>query len=129
MLPVALTCPLWWVARWTARMLAALAVVVAFSLGTASLPLGAMATGGVEPGPATAATAVAGSAADESAGAAVSVSVAGATAAADAAGPLPPADAPPPAEAGPPPAATPAPQRVPAGFVPTAAGPRAPPAA
>ncbi|MEU2616379.1 hypothetical protein ABZ570_33185 [Micromonospora sp. NPDC007271] len=40
MLPIALTCPVWWVARWTARMLASLAVVVACSLGAATLPLG-----------------------------------------------------------------------------------------
>ncbi|MGR6318374.1 hypothetical protein Q2K19_00930 [Micromonospora soli] len=40
MLPIALTCPLWWVARWTARMLASLAVVVACSLGAATLPVG-----------------------------------------------------------------------------------------
>ncbi|MFD6612616.1 hypothetical protein ACFWD1_27455 [Micromonospora chalcea] len=41
MLPIALTCPVWWVARWTARMLASLAVVVACSFGTATLPAGA----------------------------------------------------------------------------------------
>ncbi|MEV0006418.1 hypothetical protein AB0H28_29625 [Micromonospora sp. NPDC050980] len=48
MLPIALTCPVWWVARWAARMLASLAVVVAFSLGTATLPAGvaAPASGG-----------------------------------------------------------------------------------
>ncbi|MFG1677131.1 hypothetical protein [Micromonospora sp. NPDC049282] len=40
MLPIALTCPVWWVARWAARMLASLAVVVAFSLGTATVPVG-----------------------------------------------------------------------------------------
>ncbi|MFU8849823.1 hypothetical protein ACNAW0_02360 [Micromonospora sp. SL1-18] len=44
MLPIALTCPLWWVARWTARMLASLAVVAACSLGAAALPLGPAAT-------------------------------------------------------------------------------------
>ncbi|MFG2057274.1 hypothetical protein ACGFI9_24970 [Micromonospora sp. NPDC048930] len=44
MLPIALTCPLWWVARWTARMLASLAVVVACSFGAATLPLGTAAT-------------------------------------------------------------------------------------
>ncbi|MFD6717918.1 hypothetical protein AMK25_07690 [Micromonospora sp. TSRI0369] len=38
MLPIALTCPVWWVARWTARMLASLAVVVACSFGAATLP-------------------------------------------------------------------------------------------
>ncbi|MFJ5542247.1 hypothetical protein [Micromonospora chalcea] len=41
MLPIALTCPVWWVARWTARMLASLAVVVACSFGAATLPAGA----------------------------------------------------------------------------------------
>lgn len=46
MVPIALTCPVWWVARWTARMLASLAVVVAFSLGAASLPVGATAQAG-----------------------------------------------------------------------------------
>lgn len=46
MVPIALTCPVWWVARWTARMLASLAVVVAFSLGAASLPVGATAQPG-----------------------------------------------------------------------------------
>ncbi|MFF3866391.1 hypothetical protein [Micromonospora sp. NPDC001898] len=37
MLPAAPNCPLWWVARWTARMLTSLAVAVAFSLGAGSL--------------------------------------------------------------------------------------------
>ncbi|NBE84515.1 hypothetical protein [Micromonospora rubida] len=37
MLSVAPVCPLWWVARWTARMLTSLAVAVAFSLGAGSL--------------------------------------------------------------------------------------------
>ncbi|MEU8262536.1 hypothetical protein AB0C02_18120 [Micromonospora sp. NPDC048999] len=40
MLPIVLTCPMWWVARWTARMLASLAVVVSCSLGAAAVPLG-----------------------------------------------------------------------------------------
>ncbi|MET8909735.1 hypothetical protein [Micromonospora sp. NPDC004551] len=40
MLPIALTCPVWWVARWTARTLATLAVLVACSFGAATLPLG-----------------------------------------------------------------------------------------
>lgn len=43
MLPVALTCPAWWVARWTVRMLTSLALVIACSLGAAALPDG---TGG-----------------------------------------------------------------------------------
>ncbi|MFI0796366.1 hypothetical protein ACH4OY_27320 [Micromonospora rubida] len=51
MLPVAPTCSLWWVARWTARMLTSLAVAVAFSLSAGSLsfdpapPAGADAAG------------------------------------------------------------------------------------
>ncbi|WP_236648122.1 hypothetical protein [Micromonospora sicca] len=51
MLPVALTCPLWWVARWTARMLASLAVAVAVacSLGAATLPVGAAAAAQAAP--------------------------------------------------------------------------------
>lgn len=40
MLPVALTCPAWWVARWTVRMLTSLALVIACSLGAAALPGG-----------------------------------------------------------------------------------------
>ncbi|WP_262283631.1 hypothetical protein [Micromonospora sp. MA102] len=44
MLPIALTCPVWWVARWTARTLATLAVLVACSFGAATLPLGGPAT-------------------------------------------------------------------------------------
>ncbi|WP_433349063.1 hypothetical protein [Micromonospora sp. CA-111912] len=52
MLSAAPTCLLWWVARWTARMLTSLAVAVAFSLGAGSLsfdpapPAGADAAGG-----------------------------------------------------------------------------------
>ncbi|NES31052.1 hypothetical protein GCE86_03870 [Micromonospora terminaliae] len=49
MLPIALTCPLWWVARWTARTLATLAVLVACSFGTATLPLGGAATAPTAP--------------------------------------------------------------------------------
>ncbi|MDG4780302.1 hypothetical protein O7614_11685 [Micromonospora sp. WMMD961] len=33
MLPVAFTCPLWWVARWATRVLTSLAVVAALALG------------------------------------------------------------------------------------------------
>ncbi|MEH0822362.1 MULTISPECIES: hypothetical protein [unclassified Micromonospora] len=54
MLPIALTCPVWWVARWTARMLASLAVVVACSFGAATLPAGVAAAA---PAPAVAASA------------------------------------------------------------------------
>ncbi|MBQ1046327.1 MULTISPECIES: hypothetical protein [unclassified Micromonospora] len=57
MLPIALTCPIWWVARWTARMLASLAVVVACSFGAATLPAGAApAAPAVVAGPAYAST-------------------------------------------------------------------------
>ncbi|MFJ6197835.1 hypothetical protein [Micromonospora sp. NPDC092111] len=38
MLPVALTSPLWWVARWSVRLLTGLAVAVALSLGAPALP-------------------------------------------------------------------------------------------
>ncbi|MEU4336268.1 hypothetical protein AB0F59_16845 [Micromonospora lupini] len=42
MLPVALTCPLWWVARWATRVLTSLAVIAALALGAAtSLPASA----------------------------------------------------------------------------------------
>ncbi|MFG2108976.1 hypothetical protein [Micromonospora chersina] len=40
MLPIALTCPVWWVARWIARTLASLAVLAACSFGAATLPVG-----------------------------------------------------------------------------------------
>lgn len=40
MLPIALTCPVWWVARWIARTLASLAVLAACSFGAATLPAG-----------------------------------------------------------------------------------------
>ncbi|MEU4782887.1 hypothetical protein AB0G13_34360, partial [Micromonospora sp. NPDC023633] len=38
MATVALTCPLWWVARWAARLLTGLAVAVAFTAGAGALP-------------------------------------------------------------------------------------------
>ncbi|WBB69900.1 hypothetical protein [Micromonospora sp. WMMD812] len=38
MLPVALTCPLWWVARWATRLLTSLAVAGALTLGAATAP-------------------------------------------------------------------------------------------
>ncbi|RLP94487.1 hypothetical protein [Micromonospora sp. CV4] len=41
MLPVALTCPLWWVARWATRMLTSLAVVAALALGSGASPASA----------------------------------------------------------------------------------------
>ncbi|MET8250620.1 hypothetical protein [Micromonospora sp. NPDC005197] len=54
MLPVALTCPLWWVARWATRVLTSLAVIAALALGaTTALPgsptPAAAATSAVEP--------------------------------------------------------------------------------
>ncbi|GAB3957544.1 hypothetical protein GCM10027614_73230 [Micromonospora vulcania] len=44
MLPVALTCPLWWVARWATRMLTSLAVVAALALGAGASPATATAS-------------------------------------------------------------------------------------
>ncbi|MEU9828994.1 hypothetical protein [Micromonospora chersina] len=44
MLPIALTCPVWWVARWITRTLASLAVLAACSFGAAALPVGGAAT-------------------------------------------------------------------------------------
>ncbi|MEV7330489.1 hypothetical protein [Micromonospora sp. NPDC093244] len=41
MLPVALTCPLWWVARWATRVLTSLAVVAALALGAGASPASA----------------------------------------------------------------------------------------
>ncbi|SIN42148.1 hypothetical protein [Micromonospora cremea] len=41
MLPAALTCPLWWVARWAARVLASFAVVAALALGAGQAPASA----------------------------------------------------------------------------------------
>ncbi|MER6596792.1 hypothetical protein ABT214_34065 [Micromonospora purpureochromogenes] len=38
MLPVALTSPLWWVARWSSRLLTGLALAVALSLGGPAVP-------------------------------------------------------------------------------------------
>ncbi|MGK5523069.1 hypothetical protein ACSNN9_27440, partial [Micromonospora sp. URMC 107] len=38
MATVALTCPLWWVARWAARLLTGLAVAVAFTAGAGAFP-------------------------------------------------------------------------------------------
>ncbi|MET8836477.1 hypothetical protein ABZV78_21490 [Micromonospora sp. NPDC004540] len=49
MLPIALTCPVWWVARWTARTLASLAVLVACSFGAATLPVDGAATAPAAP--------------------------------------------------------------------------------
>ncbi|MCO1599380.1 hypothetical protein M8C17_29920 [Micromonospora sp. RHAY321] len=47
MLPVALTCPLWWVARWATRVLTSLAVVAALALGAGTAP--ATASGSMAP--------------------------------------------------------------------------------
>ncbi|GAA2186306.1 hypothetical protein [Micromonospora lupini] len=55
MLPVALTCPLWWVARWATRVLTSLAVIAALALGAAAplpgspAPTAAASTFAVEP--------------------------------------------------------------------------------
>ncbi|PWR11080.1 hypothetical protein DKT68_07020 [Micromonospora acroterricola] len=59
MLPVALTCPLWWVARWAARVLTSLAVVAALALGAGMSPASAAApeASGAAPSPFTAASA------------------------------------------------------------------------
>ncbi|MEH1166240.1 hypothetical protein V6V47_12720 [Micromonospora sp. CPCC 205539] len=43
MLTVALTCPLWWVARWASRVLTSLAVVAALALGAGTSPAVAVA--------------------------------------------------------------------------------------
>ncbi|MBU8859880.1 MULTISPECIES: hypothetical protein [unclassified Micromonospora] len=112
MLPIALTCPVWWVARWTARMFASLAVVVACSFGAATLPAGVAAAA---PAPAVAASAY---------------PVAGASTAA-----RPEADRVAERHAGPAGAPAPAPrvavpavaEPVPAGWAAAPAGPRAPP--
>ncbi|MGK5739525.1 hypothetical protein [Micromonospora sp. URMC 103] len=46
MLPVALTCPLWWVARWAARLLTSLGLLGSLALpAAAAAPLGAPAAG------------------------------------------------------------------------------------
>ncbi|GIJ77714.1 hypothetical protein SAMN05443287_101623 [Micromonospora phaseoli] len=41
MLPVALACPLWWLARWAARVLTGFAVAAAFTLGAWAAPASA----------------------------------------------------------------------------------------
>ncbi|MET8231551.1 hypothetical protein ABZS77_12865 [Micromonospora sp. NPDC005298] len=41
MLPVAFTCPLWWVARWATRVLTSLAVVAALAFGAGASPASA----------------------------------------------------------------------------------------
>ncbi|MET8308661.1 hypothetical protein [Micromonospora sp. NPDC005173] len=41
MLSAALTCPLWWVARWATRVLTSLAVVAALALGAGTSPASA----------------------------------------------------------------------------------------
>ncbi|MFD6565595.1 hypothetical protein [Micromonospora profundi] len=63
MLPVALTCPLWWVARWSTRLLTSFAVAAAaLALGTG--PQSAAAAG--SPPPAASATVGVGSSASSS---------------------------------------------------------------
>ncbi|MEH0983642.1 hypothetical protein [Micromonospora sp. CPCC 205556] len=54
MLPVALTSPLWWVARWSSRLVTGVAVAVALSLG-GSAPSGAVELPSTAPLPVTAA--------------------------------------------------------------------------
>ncbi|MET8090405.1 hypothetical protein [Micromonospora sp. NPDC005220] len=53
MLPVAFTCPLWWVARWATRVLTSLAVVAALALGagpaTAAVPTSPVPTSSAVP--------------------------------------------------------------------------------
>ncbi|MFV2103432.1 hypothetical protein [Micromonospora sp. LOL_024] len=61
--PVALACPLWWLARWAARLLTGFAVAAAFTLGASAAPTGsagaapAWANGPAEAAPAWAADA------------------------------------------------------------------------
>ncbi|WP_229397891.1 hypothetical protein [Micromonospora okii] len=148
MLHIALTCPPWWVARWTARMLTSLAVVLAFSLGATSLPFDAAVpadvAGPVAPawsppgfptaGLSPAATPAGSAPTTVSAPKAVSARTAGSvatdstvpTAGVDALGP---ADAAWPAPAGPSVAVAAGSQQAPAGSAPAASGPRAPPRA
>ncbi|SCF29063.1 hypothetical protein [Micromonospora mirobrigensis] len=57
MLPVALTGPLWWVARWTWRLLTSLALAVVFSTGAVPLPAGPGPSVALGPGPADPASA------------------------------------------------------------------------
>ncbi|MGC4848828.1 hypothetical protein ACLQ3F_16425 [Micromonospora sp. DT15] len=60
MLPVAFTCPLWWVARWATRVLTSLAVVAALALG-AGPATAATSTPGTGPTSSVVPTTVAGS--------------------------------------------------------------------
>jgi hypothetical protein len=53
-LPVALTCPLWWVARWATRVLTSLAVVAALALGAGASPASAAPSAPAGPLPASA---------------------------------------------------------------------------
>ncbi|MFF4878535.1 hypothetical protein [Micromonospora sp. NPDC000668] len=50
MLSVALTCPLWWVARWATRVLTSLAVVAALALGAGTSPASAYGLSAFSPG-------------------------------------------------------------------------------
>ncbi|MFC0003722.1 hypothetical protein [Micromonospora siamensis] len=52
MLPVALTGPLWWVARWAWRLLTSLALAVVFSTGAVPLSTGSGPSAALGPGPA-----------------------------------------------------------------------------
>ncbi|WP_435148166.1 hypothetical protein [Micromonospora aurantiaca (nom. illeg.)] len=111
MLPIALTCPVWWVARWTARMLASLAVVVACSFGAATLPSAAAAPAPAAAVPAYPVTGASATARPEADRVAERQAL--------------PAGVPAPAPRATAPAA---PQPVPAGRAAAPAGPRAPPA-
>lgn len=136
---VALACPLWWVARWAARLLTGLAVAVAFAVGAGALPAAASAHAGTLPvAPAHAglpeATAIPGTVPPAVAApvTAVSVDLPGCrqvgderVTGADERAAIAPADPADPGRAGVAVAADPA--HAPAGHTPGAAGPRAPP--
>lgn len=102
-------------------MLTSLAVVVAFSLGAASLPLGPVVAGGTGSGPVAAASG-APDATDPT-------DSTGTDSTDPVAGPLAQTDALPPAAAGQSVSAVAASRRAPAGLAPEVAGPRAPPGA
>ncbi|MCG5441717.1 hypothetical protein NIE79_003162 [Micromonospora sp. NIE79] len=61
MLPVAFTCPLWWVARWATRVLTSLAVVAALALGAGPATAASSTSGPVPPSSAVPASVTAGS--------------------------------------------------------------------
>ncbi|WP_410821235.1 hypothetical protein [Micromonospora sp. 050-3] len=61
MLPVAFTCPLWWVARWATRVLTSLAVVAALALGAGPATAASSTPGPVPTSSAVSASVAAGS--------------------------------------------------------------------